>query len=350
MKAIRVHGPRDARYEEIPVPDPREDEVLVRVRAAALCATDVEFYHGDMAYITQGLTTLPLTPGHEWSGEVVEVGSAVRRFAPGDRVAGECTIGCRECHYCIRGEYNQCPHRRETGLLNKNGGFAEYIRFPEHFLHRCNTIDFDTLAFAEPTGVAVYAAKTARITPADRVAVIGCGPIGLFCIQVARAYGARAVYATDTRPQRLEIAREVGADEAWDPGDHDPVGRVRDLTGGDMVEVVIEASGHPGVTADMEGMVRPRGRLVFVGLTSGKKAEFTVDTLVLNNLTFYGTLGGPAVWPEAISLLESGRVRAEPLITHRRPLAEFVPAIEQMENPGEGAVKVVLRPEEGGKR
>jgi threonine dehydrogenase-like Zn-dependent dehydrogenase len=345
MKAIRVHGPRDARYEEIPRPEPRDDEVLVRVRAAALCATDVEFYHGDMAYITQGLTRLPLTPGHEWSGEVIEVGKRVQGFAEGDRVAGECTIGCRECHYCIRGEYNQCPHRRETGLLNKNGAFAEYIRFPEYFLHKCNTIDFDTLAFAEPTGVAVYAAKTARVTPADSVAVIGCGPIGLFCIQVARAYGARAVYATDTLPQRLEIAREVGADEVWDPGAQDPVGKIRDLTGGGMVDVVIEASGNPDVTAAMEQMVRPRGRLVYVGLTSGRKAEFTVDTLVLNNLTFYGTLGGPGVWPEAIALLESGTVRAEPLITHRRPLGEFVAAIERMESPDEGAVKILLKPD-----
>ena len=344
MKAIRVHGPRDARYDEVPDPEPREDEVLVRVRAAALCATDVEFFHGDMAYITQGLTRLPLIPGHEWSGEVVAVGSAAEGFAIGDRVAGECTIGCRECAFCIRGEYNQCPHRRETGLLNKNGGFAELIRFPCYFLHKSNSVDFETLAFCEPTGVAVYAVKVGRVTPAVAVAVIGCGPIGLFCIQVARAYGARTVLATDVKEDRLELAREVGADLVINPAKSSPAEAAREITAGRMLDVLIEASGNPEVMEVMEQMVRPRGRIVFVGLCSGRKASFTVDTLVLNNLTFYGTLGGPGVWPEAISLLESGKVKAAPLVTHRRPLADFRTCIELMETPSADSVKIVLTP------
>lgn len=344
MKAIRVHGPRDARYEDVADPEPRDDEALIRVHAAALCATDVEFFHGDMAYITQGLTRLPLIPGHEWSGEVVSLGKAVQGFEVGDRVAGECTIGCRECAFCIRGDYNQCPHRRETGLLNKNGGFAEYIRFPQYFLHKSNAVDFETLAFCEPTGVAVYAVKTAGVTPADSVAVIGCGAIGLFCVQVARAYGARTVMATDVKEDRLEIARQLGADMAVNPEATSPVEAARELTGGRMVDVLIEASGNPNVVQIMECMVRPRGRMVFVGLCSGRKASFTMDTLVLSNLTFYGTLGGPGVWPEAVSLLESGKVRVGPLITHRRPLSEFCPSIELMETPGAGSVKIVLTP------
>lgn len=344
MKAIRVYGPRDARYEEVERPRPRDDEALIRVRAAALCATDVEFFHGEMAYISQGLTRLPLTPGHEWSGEVVEVGRSVTGFRVGDRVAGECTIGCRECAFCIRGHYNQCPHRRETGLLNKDGGFAEYIRFPQYFLHRSNSVDDETLAFSEPTGVAVYAVKTAQVTPADAVAVIGCGPIGLLCIQVARAYGARLVVAADLRQDRLEIARRVGADLALHPLVIDLTEAAREVTGGRMLDVLIEASGKPEVIPLMESLARPRGRLVFVGLSSGKQASFTMDTLVLNNLTFHGTLGGPGVWPEAVSLLESGRVKVGPLITHRRPLSEFRSSIALMEDPEASALKIVLAP------
>jgi threonine dehydrogenase-like Zn-dependent dehydrogenase len=344
MKAIRVHGPRDARYEEVPDPEPRDDEVLIRVRAAALCATDVEFFHGDMAYIQQGLTRLPLIPGHEWSGEVIKVGKAVKGFQIGDRVAGECSIGCRECAFCIRGEYSQCPHRRETGLLNKNGGFAELIRFPQYFLHKGNAVDFETLAFCEPTGVAVYAVKVGGVTPADAVAVIGCGAIGLFCIQVARAYGAKTILAADPKENRLEIASEVGADLAVNPTKTDLLEAAREITDGRMLDVLIEASGNPSVVEVMERMARPRGRMVFVGLCSGKKAAFTIDTLVLNNLTLYGTLGGPGVWPEAISLLESGKVKVPPLISHRRPLAEFCSSIELMEQPSAASVKILLTP------
>jgi threonine dehydrogenase-like Zn-dependent dehydrogenase len=205
-------------------------------------------------------------------------------------------------------------------------------------------VDFDTLAFAEPTGVAVYAVKVGGITPADSVAVIGCGPIGLFCIQVARAYGARAVLATDIREDRLNIARQLGANVVVDPAGGDLVEAASEMTGGRMLDVLIEASGNPDVVPVMEHMVRPRGRMVFVGLCSGRKASFTVDTLVLNNLTFFGTLGGPGVWPEAISLLESGKVRVGPLITHRCQLADFRSCIELMEQPGADCVKILLEP------
>ena len=177
MKAIRAYGPQDLRFEEVPDPQIASDEVLIKVKAAAICGTDVEVYDGTMFYITSGLSTLPFTPGHEWSGEVVEVGSNVSEFTIGDRVTGECSVGCRTCTYCLRGWYNQCPNRRETGLLGLDGGFAEYIAFPKYFLHKCNGMAFDEAAFIEPTGIAPTRLNWRRSVPRIMLPFLAPAPL-----------------------------------------------------------------------------------------------------------------------------------------------------------------------------
>ena len=137
MKAIRNHGPQDCRLEEVPIPSMGPEDVLIRVRACGICATNLEIFDGTMYFLTHGLARTPFTPGHEWSEEVVEFGRNVSGFDVGDTVCGECSVGCRQCMYCKRGRYNLCPDRTETGILNRDGGFAEYISFPFHYLHRC---------------------------------------------------------------------------------------------------------------------------------------------------------------------------------------------------------------------
>jgi 2-desacetyl-2-hydroxyethyl bacteriochlorophyllide A dehydrogenase len=344
MKAIRVYGPKDARYEDVPEPQAGPDEVLIRVRAAALCGTDLEFYDGTMFYITSKMTELPLIPGHEWAGEVVEVGSNVHEFKPGDRVTGECTVSCRSCADCIRGWYNQCQFRTETGLLNRDGGFAEYIVFPKHFLHKCNRMNFDEAAFIEPTGVALYPTKLAGVCPQDYVAVMGPGPIGLFAVQTAKAYGARKVILVGTRDDRLDIGRRVGADVTVNVKNQDLIEKVRQATDGHMVDVVIEAVGKPAVWNDIVSILSPRARIAMTGLFAGQKCTVDFDPLVINNITILGCLGGPSVWDEAIHLHESGKVTAKPIITHRLPLKDFVQGIEMMRHRTDNAVKVVLEP------
>ena len=133
MKAIRIHGPGEVRYEDLADPVPGPDDVLIRVKAVGICGTDIELYDGTMFYLTSGMAKLPLIPGHEWSGEVVETGSNVDGFNIGDRVTGECSIGCRSCFYCLRGRYHLCPNRTETGILNRDGALAEYISFRNIF-------------------------------------------------------------------------------------------------------------------------------------------------------------------------------------------------------------------------
>jgi threonine dehydrogenase-like Zn-dependent dehydrogenase len=244
VKAIRIHGPKEARFEEVPTPAPKADEVLVLERAVAICATDVELYDGVMFYITSGMTKYPFIPGHEWSGEVVATGSEAGEFQSGDQVVGECSIGCRTCRWCLRGWYHLCPDRAETGLLKQPGAFAEYIAFPEYFLHKCNELEHEQAAFIEPTGVAINAARRAAVCPEDYVAVMGPGPIGLFAVQAAKVYGARKVILVGRSDGRLEAGRKLGADVTVNIKTEDLVENIRQATDGHMVDAVTEAVGH----------------------------------------------------------------------------------------------------------
>jgi threonine dehydrogenase-like Zn-dependent dehydrogenase len=143
MKAIVIHGPSDARYEEVPVKPPQEGEVVIQIKAIGLCGTDYELYTNEMVYIKEGLCKLPMIPGHEWSGVIVEVGSNVGDFKVGDKVTGECTISCGHCDFCKSGHHNMCTERTETGVMSRDGAFAEYITFPVSHLHKFSNISFE---------------------------------------------------------------------------------------------------------------------------------------------------------------------------------------------------------------
>jgi L-iditol 2-dehydrogenase len=282
--------------------------------------------------------------GHEWSGEVIQLGANVAEFQVGDKVTGECSVGCRACEHCLRGWYNQCQFRTETGLLNRDGGFAEKIAFPRHFLHKCNNMEYDEATFIEPTGVGLYTNKLAAVCPQDIVAVMGPGPIGLFAVQTAKAYGARQVILVGTRDNRLEVGRRLGADVTVNVSRENLVEKVRAATAGHMVDVVIEAVGRPAVWDDIASIIAPRARVVMTGLFAGKKCAVDFDPLVVNNVAILGSLGGPNCWNEAINLHERGIITAKPMITHRLPLSEFVNGVEIMKNRAENVIKVVYTP------
>jgi L-iditol 2-dehydrogenase len=344
MKAIQIHGPRDARYEEVPDPKPGPDDVLVRVKAVAICGTDVELFEGTMFYITSGLTKYPFIPGHEWSGEVVETGSNVTAFRPGDAVVGECSIGCRKCKRCQRGAYNLCADRSETGLLKQPGAMAEYICYPQHTLHKVDGLSYEQAAFIEPTGIAVNPARKTRITPADRVAVMGPGPIGLFAVQVAKAYGAKQVILVGDSDFRLQAGLALGADAVADFRKGDVAEQVRLATQGEMVDVVIEAVGRKSVWPLIASIVAPGARVAMTGLFAGEICDVNFDPLVVQEISVLGSLGAPGMWPECISLHQRGLIRTDKIITHRLALADFVEAIEISQARAEGTIKVVLTP------
>ncbi len=344
MKSIRIHGPKTARYEDVPMPSVGPDDVLVRIRAAAICATDIELYDGTMFYITSGMARLPLIPGHEWAGDVVEVGDNVHEFTVGDRVVGECSIGCRQCDDCRRGWYHLCRNRSETGLIKQDGAFAEYISFPRFFLHKVNGLSYESATFIEPTGVALNPTKTAKVCPEDYVAVVGPGAIGLLALQTARAYGAKKVILVGCSDARLAVGRQLGADETVNVRTENLIEKVRSATGGHMIDVVIEAAGKKEVWPQIASIVAPHARVAMTGLFAGAKCEVDFDPLVTNEVHVMGCLGGPSLWDEAIALHMSGKVQTASIITHRLPLEYFATGVEIARQRIDNAIKVILQP------
>jgi len=344
MKAIRIHGPKIASCDDVPMPTVGPDDVLVRVRAAAICATDIELYDGTMFYLTSGMAQLPLVPGHEWAGEVVEAGENARAFTVGDRVVGECSIGCRQCDDCRRGWYHLCRRRSETGLIKQDGAFAQYISFPRFFLHKINGLSCDAATFIEPTGVALNPTKAAKVCPDDYVAVVGPGAIGLLALQTARAYGAKKVVLVGCSDHRLAVGRQLGADETVNVRKENLVEKVRAATKGHMIDVVIEAAGKKEVWPQIASIVAPHARVAMTGLFAGATCEVDFDPLVTKEVHVMGCLGGPNLWEEAINLHLSGRVQTAPIITHRLPLEYFVTGIEIARQRIDNAIKVILQP------
>ena len=213
MKAIVISGPGRADLRDV-APDPLgPGDVRIRLLATGICGTDVEIFDGTMPYFTGGMASYPVIPGHEWVGEVVEAGAAVTAFRPGDRVVGECSVGCMACATCLAGDYHRCAHRTETGILNRNGGFAEEMTFPSLFLHHISpSVPVECAAMVEPAAVAFNGVRRAEVSPRDEVVVFGDGPIGLLVAMMASAFGAARITVVGGMPHRLALARTLGAD------------------------------------------------------------------------------------------------------------------------------------------
>ena len=344
MKAYRIYGPHDGRYEELPDPQIGPDDALLRPRAVTVCGTDLEIYQGTMFYFTSGMSTYPIILGHEWSAEVLAVGGNVKNVKPGDKVVGECTVACGQCEFCRKGWYNQCPNRQETGILNLDGGFADRMRYPANFLHRFEKMSYAEAAMVETTAVAVYGVKLVNTGPGDYVAVLGPGPIGLEALQAAKAYGARKVVVIGGRANRRELALSLGADAVIDPKSQDLTTETLKVTDGRKFDVVIEATGNPAVCRDLMKITRPRGRISLIGLFNSQLGEFDLDAFVVNNITMQGSLGSPNVWDETIAMMETGRIRTAPLITERMPLSNVPVVFQMMADKRPDLVKVVLEP------
>lgn len=329
VKAIRINGPHQVHLEEVPIPAPGAGEVLIRVRATGICGTDVEIVHGTMAYFTLGMAAYPVTPGHEWVGEVVDLGDGVHEFAIGDHVVGECSVGCRACDRCLSGNYHRCLNRTETGILNRDGGFAEYIVYPAVFLHRISAdVDLRAAALVEPTAIAFNGVKNAKISPQTYLAIHGDGPIGLLVLLVARAFGAAKIALIGATPHRLKLARRLGADRVIDCAAEDVAGALLEFGGGALPDAAIEATGNPDAASTAIRTVAPGGRVVLQGLFGGNPLNgFDLDQIVINDLTVKGALGSPNIWPDVIRLIESGRVNPLAIVSAELPLDRFADGI-----------------------
>ncbi len=303
--------------EDVPVPTIRDDEVLIRVRRAGVCGTDVHIYEWDDW--ARGRCHPPFVVGHEFAGDVSRVGSLVTDVRVGDRVTAEGHIVDGRCLLCRTGNAHACPYTKVIGV-DRDGCFAEYIAMPAtNVWHLDDDISYDIGGIHDPMGNAFHTALTAEI-PGATVLITGCGPIGIFAAGICRAAGASRIIASDVNDTRLALAKQMGAHDVVHP---DEVERtVKQHTDGLGVDVVLEMSGVPSAIHQAFAMVRRAGRVQMLGVPA-KPMQFDFATeLVFKGVTVYGVTGRRMyeTWHQITRFLRSHEFDPTPVITHRFPL------------------------------
>lgn len=343
MQALVKERPAPgAEIREVPVPEPGPSEVLVRVEAASVCGTDLHIQRWD-PWAVENFGPPPMVFGHEMAGTVVARGSAASQVPLGSLVAAETHLVDWDCYQCRTGRAHVCQHLRILGV-HAPGSFAQYVAIPERNAWVTEGLSAEVAALQEPMGNAVHAIFVEEIAGLS-VAVLGCGPIGLMAVAICRLAGARQVYATDLNPERLDLARRMGADEIIDARE-DVAARLRQLTGGDGVDIVLEMSGaepalHQGLAAVTNG-----GRVSLLGTHTRPATLDLSEEVIFKGIRLYGITGRRLfeTWYRTTALLEEG-LDLTPIITHRLPLSRHAEAFELVASGHAG--KVVLLPQEG---
>lgn len=356
MRAVVVHGPEDYRLEERPVPVPGPGEMLLRVDAVGICASDLKCYHGAAKFWGDehraAWAERDRIPGHEFVGTVVVADDAAlarRGVALGDRVACEQIVPCWECRYCLDGTYWMCAVHDMFGFKGYDGAMAEFVLVPTKALVHPVSRDLapQIAAFAEPLSCAFHAVERAEILFGDTVVIAGAGPIGLSAIAGARQKNPLLVISLDVLDAKLELARKMGADLTINITREDAVARVRELTGGYGADVYIEATGHPSAVPQGLDLLRKLGRFVEYSVF---KDPVTVDWSIISDdkeLDVRGAHLGPHTWPAAIKLLESGTLPMNEICTNQFPLERFQEALDMVGDSAGASVKVSLIPSLG---
>jgi len=319
MKAAVLHAPGDVRCEEVPIPAIGPEEVLLRIKAAGNCGSDLK------RIMVEGTWVLPCIPGHEFSGEIAEVGEGVEGWKTGDRVTAAPMLPCFRCEWCLQGQYNLCEDYDYVGSRS-DGAFAEYLKIRAFNLVKLpDGVSDEAAAMTDPAGVALHALRRAGgVSPGETVAVLGAGPIGLFACQWAALLGAGKVIATDILDEKLEIASGLGVPVRINSGREDTVARIMEETGGRGADLLIETAGSVETHRQALLAARKRGRIVHIGraysdvlltdevFTKIFRRELAVFGAVNTNFSPHDN-----EWKTTVDYIASGKIRAEPLVSHR---------------------------------
>lgn len=342
MKAAVLRGVHDLRLEELPDPRLTDDEVLIRVKAAGVCGTDVHMWEGTN---TEG--TFPFIPGHEWAGEVVEVGKGTRTLSAGDRVVAEVPIKCRVCPNCKDGmDPNMCPDFELYGFSWEHpGGMAEYTLAREERLFKIPAnVSYEEAALVEPLSVAYHGVwgSGGGAAPHDRVVVFGAGPIGLFAMLTCQASGA-PVMVVEPQAYRRQIAQDLGAELTIDPKAGDVVAQILNHTHGRGATLVLECSGSNAALETTLDVVAKQGRIVLIGQSVGRKIPIEIGKTIFQGATIVGSSGSPYFFPKTLTFMARRLVDLTPVITHRFRLTDILEAFELGKKATDSA-KILLVP------
>lgn len=346
MKAVRFMEPEIFEVSDVPIPEINDEEVLVRIKAAGICATDLDLLTGDMPHIKNGFTKYPLIPGHEWSGEIEKVGSKVVGFKKGDRVTSDVSIGCGKCNFCKNGRYNLCPNRVVVGSYrNKDGAYSEYITIPYKNLFKLpDNISFEEGALAEPAATAAYGVTKTGIGFGDNVLIFGDGPIGQLAMQCAKIAGASKVFQVGSWDEKLKIAKDTGADYTMNYHRDDIVNITKELTDGEGVDVIIETSGNSKAFNQAIQALKPGGKIGLLSFYGEWEMKAQINSAIVKDCEIVCALASPNSFKPVLSLMESGRINVKPLITHKFALERFSDALELIRARKEYRIKILIIP------
>lgn len=333
MKALVKFGNQDGQVEirEVPVPTIGPDDVLLEVKAAGICGWDIEMWRHRMA----NPVTVPVIQGHEFCGVVREVGANVNDFSEGESVVSEtAAVICGHCPRCRSGNYHLCPRRKGFGY-GVDGAFTDFVKVPRRCLHRIpKEVSFDHACLTEPVCVAYQALVVlSRIQPGRPVLVIGPGPIGLFCAQIAGVSGAAPVIVVGTSRDtlRLSIARQLGVDLLLEADRDDPMQIINDLTAGEGVPLVVDAAGNRRALALAMEAVAPGGQITKIGW-GPEPVGFSLDPLLSKAARLQGSFSHNwSTWEAVLAMMARNQVRIEPMITHRITLDAWRQTFEAIE-------------------
>jgi threonine 3-dehydrogenase len=326
---------------DVKVPSIGPNDVLVKVRVASICGTDLHIYNWDRW--AQGRIHPPLIPGHEFCGEVVAYGNEVTSVKEGDFVSAEMHVACGKCLQCRTGEAHICQFVKIIGV-DADGAFAEFVKIPESNIWKLDpSIPQEYASILDPLGNAVHTVLAGEIA-AKTVAITGAGPIGLFAIAVARAVGAAQVFAIEVNEHRRKVAKEMHADLVLDPSKDDVRSIIAERTGGLGVDVVLEMAGHPDAIRTAFDIVRHGGRISLLGLTSRPISLNFSEDIIFKGITIQGINGRRMyqTWYQMTALLKAGKLDLHPVITDRMSMHDFSKGMERLTT-GE-ASKILLYP------
>jgi len=342
MKALRkMQAAKGLQMDTIAVPLIGPADVLVRVKTASICGTDLHIYGWDRW--SQGRIKPPVTLGHEFCGTVERVGDEVRGVKAGDFVSAEMHVNCRHCHQCRLGEAHICQNLRIIGI-DQDGAFAEFVKIPASNIWKLDeAIPEHYGAILDPLGNAVHTVLAGPIA-GQTVLVTGCGPIGLMSIAVAKACGSSTVFATETNEKRRAMARKMGADVVLNPAAEDAVAKILAETNGTGVDALLEMSGNP--TAIQQGFksLRAGGRASLLGIPTENVPLDLVNDVIFKGATVQGIYGRRMyeTWVQMTALLQAGRLNLEPLFGERASLDKFENAFTLLQSGLAG--KILLYP------
>ncbi len=321
-------------------PSPGSDEILVAPGLVGICGSDLHYYKDGR--IGDWRIRRPHVLGHEFAGEVVEVGRGVDNVEAGDRIAVEPIIPCGKCYACDRGSYNLCPHIRFTGSPHTDGALQELVRVSAASAHRLPSgMPMRLGALVEPTSIAVHAVRRSRLSQQESVMIVGAGPIGLLTLAVARAQGAGAIHCIDLNQQRLELADRLGATGTLDVGGLNADDILQRTEPGGF-DVAFEVVGTSGTLETAMRMVKPGGRVIAVGVHIEERIQFNMMLAQSRESDIIPVYLGRNAFPEAVELLSSGQIDGDRLISHRFPLGQAGEAMETALDANSGAVKVMV--------